>query len=68
MHWAEGGSKNFGVFRVKNHDFMPKNHICSNFKGGGTGYHISSQLVENKKETVTYDVGIPGSVSCHKHL
>jgi hypothetical protein len=21
---AEGGAKNFGVFRVKNHDFMPK--------------------------------------------
>ena len=24
---AEGGAKNFGVFRVKNHDFTPKNHI-----------------------------------------
>jgi predicted membrane protein len=23
-----------GVFRVKNHDFMPKNHIFSNFRGG----------------------------------
>jgi hypothetical protein len=22
---AEGGAKNFGVFRVKNHDFTPKN-------------------------------------------
>ena len=31
---AEGGTKNFGVFRVKNHDFMPKNHIFSNFRGG----------------------------------
>ena len=31
---VEGGAKNFGVFRVKNHDFMPKNHIFSNFKGG----------------------------------
>jgi hypothetical protein len=30
---AEGGTKIFGVFRVKNHDFMPKNHIFSN--GGG---------------------------------
>jgi hypothetical protein len=27
---AEGGAKNFGVFRVKNHDFTPKNHIFSN--------------------------------------
>ena len=25
----------FGVFRVKNHDFTPKNHIFSNFRGGG---------------------------------
>ena len=24
---AEGGAKKFGVFRVKNHDFTPKNHI-----------------------------------------
>jgi hypothetical protein len=32
---AEGGAKMFGVFRVKNHDFTPKNHIFSNFRGGG---------------------------------
>ena len=25
----------FWVFRVKNHDFMQKNHIFSNFRGGG---------------------------------
>jgi hypothetical protein len=31
---AEGGAKIFGVFRVKNHDFTPKNHIFSNFSGG----------------------------------
>jgi hypothetical protein len=24
---AEGGAKMFGVFRVKNHEFTPKNHI-----------------------------------------
>ena len=30
---AEGGAKNFGVFRVKNHDFTPKFHIFSNFRG-----------------------------------
>ena len=24
-----------GVFRVKNHDFTPKNHMFSNFRGGG---------------------------------
>ena len=32
---AEGGAKMVGVFRVKNHDFTPKNHIFSNFRGGG---------------------------------
>ena len=30
---AEGGAKIFGVFRVKNHDFTPKNHIFSNCRG-----------------------------------
>ena len=30
---AEGGAKNFGIFRVKNHDFTPKNHIFSNCGG-----------------------------------
>jgi hypothetical protein len=34
---AEGGAKNFGVFRVKNHYFMPKNLIFSNLFGGGGG-------------------------------
>jgi hypothetical protein len=29
-----GRLKIFGVFRVKNHDFTPKNHIFSNFRGG----------------------------------
>ena len=34
---AEGGVKIFGVklrFRVKNHDFMQKNHIFFNYRGG----------------------------------
>ena len=30
---AEGGAKILGVFRVKNHDFTPKNHIFSNWGG-----------------------------------
>ena len=34
MRRAEGGAKNLGVFRVKNHDFTSKNHIFSNFRGG----------------------------------
>ena len=33
MPRAEGGAKIFGVFRVKNHDLMPKNHIFSNCGG-----------------------------------
>jgi hypothetical protein len=28
---AEGGAKMFGVFRVKNHDFTPKNLIFSDY-------------------------------------
>jgi hypothetical protein len=31
---AEGGTKIFGVFHVKNHDFMPKNHIFFPILGG----------------------------------
>ena len=31
---AEGGANIFGVFRVKNHDFTPKNHICPIVEGG----------------------------------
>ena len=34
---AEGGAKIVGVFRVKNHDFTPKNHIFSNFREGTQG-------------------------------
>ena len=36
MRRAEGGAKIFEVFRVKNHDFTPKNLIFSNFI-----YHFS---------------------------
>ena len=31
---AEGGAKNFGVFRVKNHDFTPKKIIFFPILGG----------------------------------
>jgi hypothetical protein len=30
---AGGDAKMFGVFRVKNHDFTPKNNIFANFRG-----------------------------------
>ena len=29
---ADGGTKIVGVFRVKNHDFTPKNYIFSSFR------------------------------------
>ena len=38
---AEGGAKILGVFRVKNHDFTPKNHIFSNFGGGGAAHRVA---------------------------
>ena len=31
---VEGGANIFGVFRVKNHDFTPKNHIFPMAEGG----------------------------------
>jgi hypothetical protein len=34
---AEEGAKFFGVFRVKNHDFTPKNHIFSNSRVARAG-------------------------------
>ena len=34
---AEGGAKNFGVFRVKNQHFTQNNHIFSNFRGSAPG-------------------------------
>ena len=34
LHREEGGAKIVWIFRVKNHDFTPKNHIFSNFRGG----------------------------------
>jgi hypothetical protein len=39
LRWAEGGAKIIGVFSVKNHDFTPKNHIFSNFRGGALRLH-----------------------------
>ena len=39
LHRAEGGANIFGVFRVKNHDFTPKNHIFSNFNRGARRVH-----------------------------
>ena len=35
---AEGGAKIVGVFRVKNHDFTPKNHIFPILGGGARNF------------------------------
>ena len=37
LHRAEGGATIVGVFRVKNHDFTPKDHIFSNFREARAG-------------------------------
>ena len=37
---AEGGAKIFGIFRVKNHDFTPKNHIFSIAEGGANIFEV----------------------------
>ena len=37
---AEGGSKISGVFRVKNHDFTPKNPIFSIAEGGAKIFEV----------------------------
>ena len=34
LRWTEGGAKMFGVFRMKNHDFTPKNLIFFPILGG----------------------------------
>jgi hypothetical protein len=44
---AEGGAKIFGVFRVKNHDFTPKNHIFPILGGGGAREIFGVFHVEN---------------------
>jgi hypothetical protein len=39
---VEGGANIFGVFRVKNHDFTPKNHIFSNCGGRRENFWVIS--------------------------
>jgi hypothetical protein len=48
---AEGGAKIFGVFRVKNHDFTPKNLIFSILGGAReiVGVFHVKNLKHNKK-------------------
>ena len=37
---SRGRHEIFGVFRVKNHDFMPKNHIFSIAEGGAKIFEV----------------------------
>ena len=59
LHRAEGSAKFVGVFRVKNHDFMPKNYIFSNFRGGAGSapdvYNVSVyfRIIIYSRETFT---------------
>ena len=51
---AEGGAKIFGVFRVKNHDFTPKNHIFT-ILGGAREifgvFHVKNHDFTPKKKS-----------------
>ena len=40
LRGAEGGAKNFGIFRVKNHDFTQKKIIFYIILGGGGGRRV----------------------------
>jgi hypothetical protein len=53
---AEGGTKIFGVFRVKNHDFTPKNHIFFNFRGGWTIFTNVHSINKNTIYTYKYNL------------
>jgi hypothetical protein len=45
LHRTKGGAKIFGLFRVKNHDFTPKNHIFSNFRIPGSAPAIYQHIL-----------------------
>jgi hypothetical protein len=52
---AEGSAKIFGVFRVKNHDFTPKNHIFPILKGAREifgVFHVKNHDFTPKKNLI----------------
>ena len=67
-HRVEGGTKFFGVFRVKNHDFMPKNHIFSNFKGGACQVcpppGSAPAIYAGKNDSLRYCILYSASIKC----
>jgi hypothetical protein len=61
---AEGGAKIFGVFRVKNHDFTPKNLIFSIAEGGAKIVEVFR--VKNHDFTPKNHI-FPPSLNCILH-
>jgi hypothetical protein len=73
---AEGGAKIVGVFRVKNHDFTPKNHIFSNFRGArprgapppgsapGNRHYITEILLKVALNTIILSSFVSGKNLC----
>ena len=59
----------FGVFRVKNHDFTPKYHIFSNFRGHAPGaspwirHLVCTLTVESRKLGRGAQLGAIGPIS-----
>jgi hypothetical protein len=61
MRRAEGGANFFGVFRVKNHDFTPKNHIFSPWIRPCERYKFTYLLVRELRKQVTLN-------ECHLNI
>jgi hypothetical protein len=64
---AEGGATIFGVFRVKNHDFTPKNHIFSNCGGRHELYvyiTICHTAIENLSDPIGYLLDFTNPFRC----
>jgi hypothetical protein len=55
LRLAEGGAKICGLFRVRNHDFSPKNNMFSNFRGGGSA-PLSRRVVRNVSTYIDINV------------